>query len=96
MFLAYVWVKVIQKYILALNLVKEKTINIQETYWKQRNLYQQEIISKKNPHILEEGASGGQVGDIKKWFFLICENYDRIKFNLYFSTRKKLMMPSSL
>ena len=59
--------KVIQNYALILNFMKNKIIDIFKTCWftKPFKLWWQKN-SKKILHVLEDNASGVQVGDIKQ------------------------------
>ena len=60
--------KVIQNYALSLSFVKKKFINIQKTYliYKAKQLMMTKTISRKSLHMLEDNASGVQVGDMKQ------------------------------
>ena len=59
--------KVIQFYVLTLNFVKKEIMDSLKTYWStsQAN-FDDKKNSKKNLHILEDSASGVQVGDIEE------------------------------
>ena len=56
-----------QNYILTLNFVMEKIINILKTHWSTKpNNYIYKTNFKNNLHILEDGASVVQVGGIEQ------------------------------
>jgi hypothetical protein len=59
-------VKVIHFYVLALNFVRKTIIDILKTYSLINKIYDEKNNSKKGPRILENNASGVQVGDYEQ------------------------------
>ena len=58
--------KVIHFYVLALDFVRKTIIDILKTYSLINKIYDEKNNSKKGPRILENNASGVQVGDYEQ------------------------------